>query len=339
MSEVPTISDVARRAGVSVATVSRALRDLPHVSQATRAKVKEIADELDYQANPHAVRLAAGRSGTVGVALPLVNSWFYGNILAGVESVLAEDKVDLHLTMVDSYQGMERFVAAIPSLRKQLDGLVVVDLFMPITLWEMLAASGLPVATIGVDTGILDAVMIDNISAARRVGEHLLGQGHRDLAFIGSAHDEALPFESSNLRFQGLVEALEAGGVDENTITSAPGGFTVDGGADAARVLVEHRPRPTAIFCASDEMAVGALWALRQQGLDVPGDISVVGFDDHVMAEAVGLTTVHQPVSELAARAAEIVMTRSETPDRPPVVEYLDAPLRVRESSGVAPQK
>ncbi len=334
MTDVATIEDVAKKAGVSVATVSRALRGLPHVSPSTRARVQQIADQLDYRANPHAARLAARRSGTIGVALPIVNSWFYGNILAGIEAAVSGDQLDMHLLTVDGPEAMRRFVSDLPALSKKVDGLVVIDLFLYDDMWEALADSGMAVATVGVDTGLFDAVLIDNVASARMAAEHLLDLGHRRLAFIGGGVDESLEFESAALRRQGLMEALEAVGGGE--LTELAGGFSVEGGCEAMAELLSRPDLPTAVFCASDEMAIGALMAIRRAGLEVPNDISVVGFDDHSVAGAVDLTTVHQPVSGMAARAADMVLARVAEQSDIPRRAVLATELTVRGSTGPA---
>lgn len=334
MTDVSTIEDVAKRAGVSVATVSRALRGLPHVSPTTRARVKRIAQELDYRANPHASRLAARRSGTIGVALPILNSWFYGNVLAGIETVVAEDRLDMHLITVDGIPAMETFVAELPALAKKVDGLVIIDLFMPDEMWTALNASRMAVATIGLDTGRFDSVLIDNIAAARVAVDHLISLGHRRIAYIGGGIDEVLTFESASLRRQGMLEAMAFANLDPCQELAVHGGFTVEGGVEAMARLIKEDPTMTAVFCASDEMAMGAMKAVRDAGLEVPGDISVVGFDDHVVAEAVDLTTVHQPVSAMAARAAGMVLDRVDTDDGVLRRSVLDTRLIVRSSSG-----
>lgn len=336
MTGVSTIEDVARKAGVSVATVSRALRGLPHVSPSTRARVQQIADQLDYRANPHASRLAARRSGTIGVALPIVNSWFYGNILAGIEAAVSGDQLDMHLLTVDGPEAMKRFVSDLPGLAKKVDGLVVVDLFLYDDMWEALADSGMAVATVGVDTGLFDAVLIDNLGSARMAADHLLALGHRRLAFIGGGVDESLEFESAPLRRQGLMEALDA--VD-GELTELAGGFSVEGGCEAMAELLGGTDPPTAVFCASDEMAIGALMATRQAGLEVPRHLSVVGFDDHAVAAAVDLTTIHQPVSGMAARAADMVLERVGGQSHGPRRAVLETELIVRGSTGSPPPR
>lgn len=334
MNDIATIEDVAAKAGVSVATVSRALRGLPHVSPHTRARVKRIAEELDYRANPHASRLAARRSGTIGVALPILNSWFYGNILAGIESVVAADHLDMHLITVDGLPSMQRFVSELPALAKKVDGLVLVDLFMPEPMWEALAASRMAVATVGLDTGRFDSVGIDNVAAAREAVAHLVELGHRRIGYIGGGIDEALSFQSAGLRLRGMTELLSEAGIELRPDLVLHGGFTVDGGREAMSYLLERDPAMTAVFCASDEMAIGAMRAARDSGLHVPDDISVVGFDDHVVAEAVGLTTVHQSVSLMAARAASMVLDRVSSDLRESRQLVLETKLIRRSSSG-----
>lgn len=332
-SQAATIEDVAQRAGVSVATVSRALRGMPHVSPATRARVREIASQLDYRANPYASRLAARRSGTIGVALPILNSWFYGNILAGIETAVSEDRLDLHLVTVDGLDALERFASALPGLGKQVDGLVLIDIFMPDRLWTALERSALPIATVGVDTGRFDAVTIDNVQSARMAVDHLIGLGHRVIGFIGGGVDESLEFESALLRFDGMRAAMEEAGLDVREDLAVPGGFSVEGGMEAMGDLLAREPAMTAVFCASDEMAIGAIRTIRDAGLEVPADISVMGFDDHAFSGALGLTTVRQPVTTMAARAAERVLGRVSGETAPADRIELETELMLRSST------
>lgn len=339
MTGVATIEDVARKAGVSVATVSRALRGMPHVSPVTRARVRQIAAELDYQANPHAARLAARRSGTIGVALPILNSWFYGTILAGIETAVSEDHLDLHLVIVDGFEALERFAAAVPSLGKQVDGLVVIDVFMPDRLWDVLERSRLPIATVGVDPGVFDAVVIDNVAAAHEATSHLLSLGHETIAFIGGGIDESLDFEAAPLRLRGMVQAMEENGIGFRPELSVPGGFSVDGGSEAMDELLRRAPELTAVFCASDDMAIGAIQALHDAGRSVPGEVSVVGFDDHAVSQALGLTTVRQPVSLMAARAADRVLRRVGGHDEPVATMELETTLVIRSTTGPSPRR
>src|SRR5690554_1046274 len=332
MSRAAKIEDVASRAGVSVATVSRALRGLPHVSQKTREKVLRAAEELDYRPNPHAARLAAGRSGAVGVALPVLNSWFYANVLAGVEAVLAEEALDMHVVVVDGPEAIERFIAELPSLSKRVDGLVICDLHMPDQLWEDLAGGPIPVATIGVETGLFDSVTIDNVAAAAEAVGHLLDLGHRRIGLIGAGPEASADNESAALRRRGTIEALKARGLELPPQLDVAGSFSVAGGKEAAFEILD-RAAPTAVFCLSDEMAIGAMWAAGEASLDVPRDLAMVGFDDQPIAEAVGLTTVRQPVSIMAARAANSVLSRLEGDEGPVQRHVMPTELQKRRST------
>lgn len=332
MPAVATIEDVASRAGVSVATVSRALRGLPHVSPATRDKVRKIAAELDYRANPHASRLAAGRSGTIGIVLPVLNSWFYGNVLAGVEAVVAQDHLDMHLLTVGGRRAMERFVSDLPALSKQVDGLLVVDLFMPDQLWDDLSGGSLPVASIGLDTDRFDCVSIDNTAAARDAVMHLLELGHRRIGFIGGGLGESGELESAELRRRGMLEAMASQGIVPDPDLEKSGDFSVAGGREAMTAMLTHSA-PTAVFCTSDEMAIGAIWAVREAGLSVPDDVAIVGFDDQPVAQALGLTTVHQPVGSMAARAATMLLERLQGDTATPRRSRVATRLEVRHST------
>lgn len=327
-----TIVDVAYRAGVSVATVSRALRGLPHVSPGTRRRVELVAEELGYEPNPHASRLAAGRSGTIGVALPILDAWYYSRILAGIESILADDRIDMHLVVIADESGRRHFVETLPSLRKRVDGLLVADIFMPEEIWGRVAETDLPVATVGLDSGRFDSVLIDNHAAATSAIDHLTGLGHERIGFIGGTVREALEVESAEARRRGMEVALRERGIEPDPSLQAAGGFTVEGGREAMAELLPRRP--TAVFCASDEMAIGAIQAATEAGVRVPDEVSVVGFDDQPVAAAVGLTTVRQPVSEQAAQAAVMVLARVEDRSAPVVKIEMPTRLRCRGTSG-----
>lgn len=329
-----SIRDVAARAGVSVATVSRALRGLPHVAPGTRARVLGAAQELRYVADPHAARLAAGRTTTIGMVVPLLHQWFFGQVVSGVEAVLDAAGYDLLLYNVSRPETRARFLASQP-FRKRVDGLIVVDLPLDDGAQATLAHAATPVVTVGIRSARFPSITIDNVAGAATASRHLVNLGHEHIGLIGNHPDDPLHFTAPLERRKGYQSVLRDQGLAVRPDLDVPGGFSLEGGAEAMAVLLAAKHPPTAVFSMSDEMAVGALRTVRNAGLRVPGDISVVGFDGHEMAEVLGLTTVAQPVvaqGEAAARRLLEVIAGAD-PDAPhPAV--LPTALRVRETTG-----
>lgn len=328
-----SIEDVARRAGVSVATVSRALRGLPNVAPSTRQRVVRAAEALHYVADPHAIRLATRRSGTVGLVLPLLGTWYYAQVLSGADGVLVARGYDLLPFTVSGDDVRERFLAALP-YRKRVDGLVIADLPFTDEEWARLESSGTPMVTLGVRHGDLPSLTIDNVGAARSAVEHLLQLGHRRIGVLTSLPDDPFHFVAPLQRVAGYEAALQAAGIASDPQLQQPGGFSLRGGAEAMRRLLSLRTPPTAVFALSDEMAIGALQVAREQGLTVPGDVSILGFDDHDVAEFVGLTTVRQDVVEQGEAVARLLIEHLEDPSKTATHETLPTELVVRSTTG-----
>lgn len=303
-----TIDDVAQRAGVSVATVSRAMRGLPNVATATRSRVEEAAAELRYRADPNASRLAAGQTRAIGVAMPTIGGWYFSQVLAGVEAVLAPAGYDLLVYAAAAPEDRRRFLGDALGVGKRVDGLVLVDIDLPADDVEPWAASGVCLVTIGQRTEPFPSVTIDDRTGAAGAVRHLLDLGHREIALMGSLDDERYHFTVPELRRAGFDDALAERGLAVRPEHIVSGLFSVEGARAAMDVLLTAPVRPTAVFAASDEMAIGAIDGARRHGLDVPGDLSVVGFDDHDLAAAVGLTTVRQPVVDIGGCAAALLL-------------------------------
>jgi len=301
-----SIGDVAQLAGVSVATVSRAIRGLPNVSPSTRDRVLKAAAELQYVAHPHASRLAAGRTMTVGMAVPLLTQWFFTQVVAGAEGVLAANGYDVLLYSVSDTPTMRRFVDDTP-FSKRVDGLILVDL--PLTGDEVarMCDRG-PVVTVGVSSTRAPSVIIDNVEAAATATRHLVNLGHRRIGLISHLPPQALEFRAPVQRREGYERVLADAGIEVREELIVPGNFALQGGAEAmAQLLSVDRP-PTAVFAESDEMAIGALKTVRDAGLRVPGDVSIVGFDDHDMAAYMDLTTIAQPAMQQGETAATLLL-------------------------------
>ncbi|PZS32315.1 MAG: LacI family transcriptional regulator [Pseudonocardiales bacterium] len=296
---VASIEDVARLAGVSIATVSRALRGLPDVATATRDQVFAAAAELDYIASPFAARLASGRAATVGVVLPFVNRWFFAEVIDTVETALRKAGFDLLLYNLGDEAGRARFFDVMP-MRKRVDAVLVASLVLSDEEFDALASLGSPVALLGLERPGFLSVRIDDIQGAYQAVEHLLTLGHRRIGLIGGDTDDPMRFTPPLHRRDGYRDALRDAGIETDPAAEVLGYFTTDGGSAAAEALLALPDRPTALFAESDEMAYGALRTIRRHNLRVPEDIAVIGFDDQAIAELMDLSTIRQPVAEQA---------------------------------------
>jgi LacI family repressor for deo operon, udp, cdd, tsx, nupC, and nupG len=310
----PGIVDVARRAGVSVATVSRALRGLPNVSRDTRTRVLSAADDLGYSASPLASGLATGRMRAVGVVLQYAGGWFFAEVVRGIEQALRRHDYDLVLHVLSDDQRRREFFASLP-VRRRVDAILVVGLELDDAEAEVLRSLGLPLAWVGEPVEGAHGELVDDAAAARVAVEHLLALGHRRIACVGGDTSTSGP---ARLRTQGYRQALAAAGLEPEQGWELDGGFTPEGARAVVVALMEAAgERPTAFFCHSDEMAFGALGALRELGFDCPRDVSVVGLDGHELAATFGLTTVAQPVLELGGQAARWLVAHLADADSP----------------------
>ena len=298
-----SIEDVARRAGVSIATVSRALRGLPDVAAATRDRVLTAAADLDYVASPFAARLASGRTATIGVVVPFVNRWFFAEVIDTVEAALRKSGFDLLLYNLGDSEGRARFFDVMP-MRKRVDGVVVASLVLDDAEFEALEALGRPVGLLGLARPGFVSTRIDDVAAARTAVTHLLELGHRRIGLIGGDTDDPMRFTPPLHRQDGYRDALRDAGVPCDPALEVLGYFTIEGGGEAADRLLRVPDRPTALFAESDEMAYGALRAVRRAGLRVPDDVAIIGFDDHPSASLMDLSTIRQPVAEQALDVA-----------------------------------
>jgi LacI family repressor for deo operon, udp, cdd, tsx, nupC, and nupG len=307
---VTRIDDVARLAGVSTATVSRALRGLPTVSEATRARVRAAADQLSYTASPSASRLAGGKTGTVAVVVPWITRWFFSTVVEAAEETLQQDGYDLLLYNLGGREHARQRLLRTTNLRKRADAVMLVATPMRAAEFPALTDRTLPGVTVSSGTVVpgWPCVRIDDVRAARTAMDHLLGLGHRRIANISGDSAEELAFTTHLDRRRGYREALLAAGVRPEPSLDIEAPFTVEGGRRATAELLRRGAPPTAILAACDEMAMGAMATLRMAGLRVPHDVSVIGIDDHDLAGVVGLSTVAQPAAEQGRLAAGMLL-------------------------------
>jgi DNA-binding LacI/PurR family transcriptional regulator len=303
------IEEVARRAGVSSATVSRALSGRGPVSAMTRERVLQAAEELGYVVSSSASALATGRMRNVGVVIPFLNRWFYGAVLEGAESALLGHGYDLtlyHLGSIDERRTVfEHFL-----LRRRVDAVIAVSLELTEREVQRLHDMRKPMVGIGGPLPGVRTLSIDDIAVSRLATGHLIDLGHRRIAHIGGDRAQEMDFHVPMNRRIGYEQTLTAAGIPNDVRLFQPGDFTLQGGhAAALRLLSDPHDRPTAIFAASDEMAIGAILAARDLGLEVPRDVSIVGVDGHDLAEFFGLTTVAQYPMRQGRTAVEVLMT------------------------------
>lgn len=323
---MPGIEEVARLAGVSAATVSRALSGRGQVSPATRIRVQAAAAELGYVVSSSASGLATGRTRNVGVVIPFLNRWFYGGVVEGAESALLAQGYDLTLYNLGGSVDERRSVFEHFLLRKRVDAVIAVSLELTERELQRLHDLRKPMVGVGGPLPGVRTLSIDDIAVSRLVTEHLVGLGHRRIAHIGGDRALDLDFHLPTNRRIGYEAALQAAGLPVDDALFRAGDFTMQGGYTAARQLLEAAgERPTAIFAASDEMAIGAILAARDLGLTVPGDVSIAGIDDHDLAAFFGLTTVAQYPMGQGRMAVDVLMTELHPAHPEPVA--LDTPL------------
>jgi LacI family repressor for deo operon, udp, cdd, tsx, nupC, and nupG len=327
-----SIEDVARRAGVSIATVSRSLRGLPDVADATRERVLEAARELHYVASPFAAGLASGRTATIGVVVPFVNRWYFAEVLGAVESVLDQVHFDLLLYNLSDPQGRDRFFDTMP-VRKRVDALLIASLVLTDEEAGLLLGLGCPVGSLGVEHAGFHSTRIDDTLGARKAVRHLLEMGHRRIGLIGGDTEDPMRFTPPHHRRAGFVEALQEAGIEFDPKLEELGYFTIEGGESATEALLRRASWPTALFAESDEMAYGAIRAIRRAGLRIPQDMAIIGFDDHVAASLLDLSTIRQPVAEQAVDLTTRVLTAIAEPDPDPQLVVMPTELVVRGSS------
>jgi len=336
MSGRPTIKEVSKIAGVSFKTVSRVLNNEKHVSEETRRRVEEVVARLNFRPSMAARTLAGRRSFQVALLYDNPSPYYVYHTQAGAHRRCHELGYRLLLQPCDTAaEDLVRDVTAFID-ETHLDGLI---LSPPVTeaegLLDELDRRGIPYVRIAPgarkNNGLSTAM--DDVAAAREATGHLLRLGHRSIAFIrGPAHHI-----SSGERLAGYREALEAQGVEFDESLVVIGDYSFASGRAATRALLDRPAPPTAIFAGNDDMAAGALAVAHERDIAVPDQLSIVGFDDSDLASAVWppLTTIRQPVAELAWAAAELLLAGNAPEPR----VTLDHALVVRATTGPAPNR
>ena len=336
-----TIYDIADRADVSIATVSRVFNDHPRVSEATRRRVFRVAEDLGYQPHASAQSLARQNTQLISAVVPMMTSFFFMEVLRGIQDRLDESAYDL---LVYASRTLDRVDGQLARAAQpgRTDGLMLVSTPITADRARRLKASRRPVVLVDSEHDAFDSVAVDNRRGGQEAVRHLLAQGHERIGLV-------LPVETSvpaSERRAGYADALAEAGLDLDERLVVPAewdldhdGYTRYAGYCGMKTLLErfaHDPagRPTAVFVAADVMALGAMRAVREAGLACPDDVALVGFDDEASSAYVGLTTLAQPMVEMGKLATEKLLRRLRDPDTPPSHTVFAPRIVVRETSG-----
>jgi LacI family transcriptional regulator len=331
-----SIKDVARKAGVSIASVSRVMNDHDNVREETRARVLAAVRSLRYVPHSGARSLITHRTHAIGVLLPDLYGEFFSEIIRGIDAVARQRNLQLLLSSV--HGDASELAAAMRAMRGRVDGLLIMSPHVDTALLDRNIPSSLPVVLL--NNPLSDAqhstVTIDSYRGARTMVRHLAGRGHRRIAHITGPK---VNFDSSE-RLRGFVDEMTARGLDPIVLH---GDFSEKSGYEAGQKLCGPDQRPDAVFAANDVMAVGCLLAFREAGVRVPDDVALAGFDDIPIAALVSpsLTTMRVRIAELGRSALTHLLQSIESSKKARrVAQAMQPELVVRESCGAEhPQK
>jgi len=328
-----TIKEVAARAGVSVATISRVINGKGPVRESTSRRVMETAQAMRYTPHGVARSLSMRRAHTVGLLLPDLHGEFFSEVIRGIDAVA--QRHGYHMLVSSSHSEQSALEAALDAMRGRVDGLIVMspDLDQETLRSSLAACSAVVLLNCAATDPGFDTFNIDNVTGARTMTRHLLQLGHRRIAFIKGAEGNVDAVE----RLRGFRLALRAARVERRDAWEIAGDFTEGGGYRAASLLLAQPCRPSALFAANDSMAIGALSALSDAAVPVPDEMAVVGFDDIPIARYTNppLTSVHVPITQLGELATEKLVQSLASGGRwRPNSQTLPTALVVRQSCG-----
>lgn len=326
-----TVYTVAKHAGVSIATVSRTLAGNRKVSPATRQRVMQAIEDLNFEPNPSARRLAYMKTETIALVFPDISGPFYSTVIRGVEQEAGRHDYNV---LIYGTHGKESSGRYLRTLSSKVDGLIIMARSIDEDSLVSLERQGVPFVLLGHFNGQIpcSTVSVNNEAGAYEAVAHLLEHGHQRIGVITGPENSP----DNRGRLQGYEKALLNAGKSLQQNMVVPGDFTYEGGQVAIHKLLDSNPRPTAILAANDEMAIGAIHAAQQRGLRVPADLAVLGFDNIQMSALThpSLTTIHQPMQLLGEAAVTLLFDRLQNSNGLTRHEVLDTKLVIRQSCG-----
>jgi LacI family transcriptional regulator len=331
----PSSWDIAREANVSQSTVSRVINNNPRISEATRQRVRKAMERLGYSPNAVARTLITGRSQLLGLVVSNITNPFYPEVIEAIVATATEH--DYNVVLCNTQEDLKLQTSYLELLiEHQVDGAILTSSLLDGEgRLARIAPDSIPIVMVNrtVEGLRVDSVRMNNVGAGRMVARHLAEFGHRDLAFVGGLAQTSTHSE----RLVGFRSELEEMGIDLPDEYVTDGAFTRASGYELTEGLLALPRRPTALFCADDLIALGAMDAIVDAGLRIPEDISVIGVDDVPAASLrqVALTTVRQPAAEMGRRAVQLLLERIQgDPEAEPIDIVLRPRLIVRRTSG-----
>lgn len=326
-----SIYDVAKKAGVSVVTVSRVINNAPTVRQSSREKVMKAIEELNYQPSAAARSLAKGKTNVIGLIIPNLTDTFFMEVVAQVDNELEKRGYFLALSVIDKYDDDHKSRCNFFFQQERVDGILVMTPQFEDEYVQELKSKNIPFV-------LLDnqhypfkeaSIVVDNFKGGYEVARHLLELGHTDIGFIGGPKDSL----SATQRWEGFTKALDEVGIQPSTVNW--GEFDIANGYSTLHEWAKEDMVPKAIFAADDYIAFGAIDALRELGKKVPEDVSIVGYDDHPFCSQLHpfLSTVKQPAVNIGTRGVETLFEIMKEGGKKNVVIKLEPEFIPRESS------
>ncbi|RSX53400.1 LacI family transcriptional regulator [Bifidobacterium dolichotidis] len=333
-----SIQDVARAAQVSISTVSRSFTRPELVSKATREKVLKVAEQLNFSTSRSAAALKTGRSLRIALLMSdHLHRWFSSSVIEGLNQVFHPAGYDISIFQVSSVEERREFFDMLP-VRRNADAVIVTSFDIDTAEVRELMSIGVPVLGINSvlpqERGFTAAINIDDIQGSILAARHLIALGHRNIAYVRASRDVSLHFSVAQ-RFDSFMECCSRSGISPTVITAQEGPNRI---SDVVTELLSLEQLPTAIACQEDDVAIPLMFQLMRSGFSIPGDFSIIGYDNSTFAHDLGLTTIAQDPEHMAAQAARMTLGLIEgiKPEEMFVTE--PAHLIVRSSTGPVPQ-
>ncbi|RMF51078.1 MAG: LacI family transcriptional regulator [Anaerolineae bacterium] len=328
-----TIRDVAKHAGVGIATVSRVINGSPSVSEETRQRVLQAIEELNYTPNPIARRLSTGRTWTIGALVPFFTLPEFVKRLQGIQHALSESEYDLVLFNIENLAQRDRYFLDL-TRNNRVDGLLILSLSLSDQQVATFREANIPVVLVDAAHPEVSRVVVNHRQGGRMATEHLISLGHQRIAFVSDPLEDPFHFTAPRQRYEGYREALEAAGLPFREEYALHGPHGRENARKMGRTLLSLEEPPTAVFAASDTQAIGVMEAAREMGLRVPDDLSVIGYGDLRDAEYLNLSTIHQPLFESGLEAVNLLLELIEDPPESPRV--MELPIHLVERATTA---